>query len=154
MEKTNTSRFLNDISFNGKKKIKPSTISLATKLVKFSERNNILFTDSDEHLFLQLPKADVVVYLVDLLSIFQSTVKNNQTQDVNNTATTLLPETIDIIEFMRKHKFSASRGLITNKEVYGRLMYPKTKCDVYYKHQGCNGNHHEEFMNKDQYSFY
>ena len=134
--------------------MKPSTISLATKLVKFFERNNILFTDSDEHLFLQLPKTDLVVYLVDLLSIFQTTAKNNQIQDVNNTATTLLPETIDIIEFMRKHKFKASRGLITNKEVYGRLMYPKTKCVLYWKHQGCNNNHdYEESMNKN-HSFY
>ena len=138
-------KILDDISFHGKKKLKPTTMALATKLVKFTQQHNILFSDSDSHYFLRLPRSEMVVFLIDILSIFQSTTKNNQTMDSNSTETSLLPEIIEIIAFLRKHKFRASRGLIHNKEVYGRLMYPETKCTVFWKHQNCLGNHREHY---------
>lgn len=146
--KQDLKRFLNDISFHGKKKLKPTTVSLTTKLLQFAKRNNILFIDEEENFYIKVPKSTVIVYLIDLINIFQSTTKNKQFMEHRNISSTLLPEFITIISFLRKKKFGASRGIISNKEVYGRLMYPKTTCSVYWKHQGCMGDHNYEKVTK------
>ncbi len=140
--------FLNDISFNGKKKLKPTTHTLALKLFKFSKNHNILFMDCEGHFYLKTPKSTVLVYAIDLISIFQSTSKNNLFMKQGDSL--LLPEVITIISFLRKNNFGASRGLVTNKEVYGRLMYPKSSCPVYWKHPpGCTGGHgHRDSANR------
>lgn len=135
--------FLSTLSCHGRKLIKPNTEQLAKTLFQFCKRTETLSRDDEGNYFIKVPKSNIIIYLIDLVGVLQSQHKNSLFMNTDNRNSSLLPETISVIKYLRKNKFTAPRNLITNKEVYGRLMYPQTKCSLFWKYRDCDivGNH-------------
>ena len=112
-------------------------------LFQFCKRTETLSRDDEGNYFIKVPKSNIIIYLIDLVGVLQSQHKNSLFMNTGNRNSSLLPETISVIKYLRKNKFTAPRNLITNKEVYGRLMYPQTKCSLFWKYRDCDivGNH-------------
>ena len=102
--------FLSTLSCRGRKLIKPNTEQLAKTLFQFCKRTETLSRDDEGNYFIKVPKSNIIIYLIDLVGVLQSQHKNSLFMNTGNRNSSLLPETISVIKYLRKNKFTAPRN--------------------------------------------